>query len=252
MGVMLSGNVMGRGYEKRTYRGRIRTQGLHAFSVCVKETDLWVSAGQDLEKQARDLVFQCRYEIESYIRTHPLFKTALQPLSPDPYAPPVVKEMLETTARVGVGPMAAVAGAIAEYVGTGLMEYSKEVIVENGGDIYLQADRPLTVSIFAGDSPLSERVGLGISENQMPLGVCTSSGRIGHSLSLGISHAVTIIAGSATLADSAATALANTILDRKDLEAAAAAARDITGIMGGVAILRDTMVSWGDIALVSL
>jgi ApbE superfamily uncharacterized protein (UPF0280 family) len=252
MGVTLSGDFMGRGYEKRTYRGKIRTQGLHLFGVCVKETDLWISAGQDLEEKARDLVFQCRYEIESYIRTHPLFKTALQPLPPDPYAPPVVKEMLETTARVGVGPMAAVAGAIAQYVGTGLMEYSKEVIVENGGDIYMQADRPLTVSIFAGDSPLSARIGLSIAEKQMPLGVCTSSGRIGHSLSLGVSHAVTVLAGSAVLADSAATALANTILERNDLEAAAATACDITGIIGGVAILGNTMASWGDVALVGL
>ncbi len=252
MGVMLSGGSMARVYEKRTYRGRIRAQGLYSFGVCVRETDLWISAGQDLEKKARDLVFQCRYEIESYIRTHPLFKTALHPFPPDPYAPPLVKEMLENTERVGVGPMAAVAGAIAQYVGIGLMEYSKEVIVENGGDIYMQADRPVTVSIFAGDSPLSERIGLGISEKQMPLGVCTSSGRIGHSLSLGASHAVTILAGSAALADSAATALANTILERKDLEAAAAAARSIPGIIGGVAILGDTMASWGDVELVGL
>jgi len=250
--MMLSGDFMGRVYEKRTYRGRIRTQGLHSFGVCVKETDLWISAGRDLEEEARDLVFQCRYEIEGYIQIHPLFKTALQPLPPDPYAPPLVQEMLETSGRAGVGPMAAVAGAIAEYVGVGLMEYSEEVIVENGGDVYLKADRPLMVSIFAGDSPLSERIGLNISEDQMPLGVCTSSGRIGHSLSLGISHAVTILAGSASLADSAATALANTILVKRDLEAAAITARGIPGIIGGVAILGDTMASWGDIELVGL
>lgn len=247
-----SGNFMGPRFEKRTYRGRIRSQGLHAFGVCVKETDLWISADQDLEEKARNLVFQCRYEIESYVQANPLFKTALQPLPPDPYAPPVVKGMLETAARVGVGPMAAVAGAIAQFVGTGLLEYSKEVIVENGGDIYMQADRPLTVSIFAGDSPLSERIGLRIAKKQMPLGVCTSSGRIGHSLSLGVSHAVTVLAGSGALADSAATALANTILERKDLEAAAATARDIAGIMGGVAILGNTMASWGDVTLVGL
>jgi len=252
MGVTLSGNFMESAYEKRTYRSRIHTRGLHSFCVCVKETDLWISADRNLERQARDLVLQCRYEIESYIQTHPLFKTALQPLAPDPYAPPVVKEMLEKTGRAGVGPMAAVAGAIAEYVGTGLMEYSTQVVVENGGDIYMQADRPLTVSIFAGDSPLSERIGLKISEKQMPLGVCTSSGRIGHSLSLGISHAVTILAGSAALADSAATALANTIQEKKDLEATAAVARNIVGTVGGVAILGDTMASWGNVALVSL
>ena len=243
---------MGAGHENRTYRSRASAKGLHSFGVSVKETDLWINAAQDLQETARDLVLQCRYEIESYLRDHPSFQTALHPLPPDPYAPPVVKEMLDTTERVGVGPMAAVAGAIAEYVCRGLAAYSREVIVENGGDIFLCADRPVTVSIFAGDSPLSERMGLRIAKKQMPLGVCTSSGRIGHSLSLGVSHAVTILAESAALADGAATALANTVLKKKDLEAVAATAHRIPGIIGGVAILWDTLTAWGDVELIDL
>jgi hypothetical protein len=239
-------------YEKRTYRNRVHARGLQSFCVRVKETDLWISAGAALEQEARDLVFQCRHEIESYLKTHPMFKTSLRPLPPDPYAPPLVKEMIESTAVAGVGPMAAVAGAIAQYVGRGLLEYTNEVIVENGGDLYLKAERPLTVSIFAGDSPLSERIGLRIATEQMPVGVCTSSGRIGHSLSMGVSHAVSILAASGALADGAATALANTILERKNLEAAASAAGNIPGIFGGVAILGGTMASWGEIQLIGL
>lgn len=243
---------MGRRYEKRAYRSRIRARGLYSFGVRVKETDLWISASQDLEETARDLVFQCRYEIERYIETHPIFQSALQPLPVDPYAPFVVKEMLEHSGNLGVGPMATVAGAIAQYVAEGLMGYSREIIVENGGDIYLQMERPVTVCIFAGDSPLSERLGLTIPVEQMPMGVCTSSGKIGHSLSLGVSHAVTIVAGSAVLADGAATALANTVKGKKDLEKTAAIGQDISGILGGVAILDDTMASWGDVNLTVL
>jgi ApbE superfamily uncharacterized protein (UPF0280 family) len=243
---------MQRVYEKRTYRSKVRARGLHAFCVRVKETDLWISAGQDLEQEARDLVFQCRYEIESYLKTHPFFKISLRPLSPDSYAPPLVREMIASSGKAGVGPMAAVAGAIAQYVGKGLLEYTNEVIVENGGDIYLKAERPVTVSILAGDSPLSGRIGLSIPVEQMPLGVCTSSGRVGHSLSRGISHAVSILAPSAALADSAATALANTIMEKKDLESVASAAGNIPGIFGGIAILGDTMASWGAVRLINL
>jgi len=243
---------MGRIYDKRTYRSRIRARGLTTFGVHIKETDLWISADLNLENEARDLVFQCRYEIENYIEIHPAFKTSLQPLSPDPYAPPLVREMIETSERAGVGPMASVAGAIAQYVGAGLLEFSEEVIVENGGDIYLKAGRPLTVSIFAGDSPLSEHIGLKIPVEQMPLGVCTSSGKIGHSLSMGVSHAVTILATSGPLADSAATCLANRVLEKRDLEEVASAAGNIPGLLGGVAILGDTMASWGKVDLIGL
>jgi ApbE superfamily uncharacterized protein (UPF0280 family) len=243
---------MQRIYEKRAYRSKIRARGLHSFCVRVKETDLWISAGLDLVKEARDLVFQCRYEIESYLKTHPFFEISLRPITPDPYAPPLVREMIASAGKAGVGPMAAVAGAIAQYVGRGLLGYTNEVIVENGGDIYLKAERPLTVSIFAGDSPLSGRIGLRIPVEQMPLGVCTSSGRIGHSLSMGISHAVSILAPSAALADSAATALGNTILEKKDLENVASAAENIPCIFGGVAILGDTLASWGAVRLIGL
>jgi ApbE superfamily uncharacterized protein (UPF0280 family) len=145
-----------------------------------------------------------------------------------------------------------VAGALAQEVGTGLLRFSREIIVENGGDVFLNADRPLTVSIFAGDSPLSEKVGLHIKGEQMPLGVCTSSGSVGHSLSLGTAHAVTLVAPSAALADGAATFLANRVREKKDLEKTAAMAEKIPGLLGGVMILDDSLATWGDIQLVTL
>jgi len=236
-------------YEERNYRKRIRPRGLFSFQVGVRETDLWVCAGRDLEKETRDLVFASRHQLETYIQYHPGFLHSLLPLKEDPYAPPLVREMIRAAGKVGVGPMAAVAGAIAQQVGEGLLNLTDQVIVENGGDIFLKADRPLTVSIFAGTSPLSERFGILVPTRQMPLGVCASSGTIGHSLSQGVADAVCVLSSSTALADSAATALGNRIKKKRDLENAAGWADRIDGILGGVVILGDAMATWGDIEL---
>lgn len=238
--------------EKRSYRKRVRAGDLVSFHVAVKQTDLWVSAETDLEKEARDLVFDCRRQLEYYIKAHPDFATTLSPWPEDIYAPSMVKEMIGVTRDLGVGPMASVAGAIAQYVADGLMDFTGQVIVENGGDIYVKTRRPVTVAILAGNSPLNERFGLLISERQMPLGVCTSSATVGHSLSMGIADAACILSPSGALADGAATAVGNRVRQGADLEEVGEWSQRIKGIMGGVVIAAKRMATWGDIELVEL
>jgi len=239
-------------YKERFYRNRVKSEDLVSFEVRVKETDLLVSAEQNLEKETRDLVFESRHQIESYIQTHADFLTALGPYLHDPYAPPLVKEMIERAREVGVGPMAAVAGAIAEYVGRQLLEKSSQVIVENGGDLFIMARRPVTVSIFAGTSPLSEKIGLILSPKLMPLGVASSSGTVGHSLSLGKADVGCVVSPSAAFADAAATALCNRIQGPKDLSRIDEWAGNLKGILGALVILGDKMATWGKIELVAL
>ncbi|MBU0990738.1 MAG: UPF0280 family protein [Proteobacteria bacterium] len=239
-------------YTERTYRKRVSARDLSCFRVVVKETDLWVCADKNLEKTTRDLIFDSRHQVETYIGSYPEFANSLLPLREDPYAPPVVKEMLSAARKVNVGPMAAVAGAIAQYVAEGLLDLADQVIVENGGDIFLKANRPLTVSVFAGASSLSGRFGLLIPIRQMPLGVCSSSATVGHSLSQGITDVVCALSSSAALADGAATALGNRVKKKKDLEQVAKWADQIQGILGGLVIVGDTMATWGDIELVEL
>ncbi len=239
-------------YEKRTYRNKVNAGDLVSFNVVVKETDLWVSADRGLVKETRDLVFECRHQLETYIKTHPQFATSLSPQPEDPYAPPLIREMIDATKRLGVGPMASVAGAIAQHVATGLLQFTDQVIVENGGDIFLKAHRPATVAILAGASLISERFGLKIPVRQMPLGVCSSSAKVGHSLSMGISDVCCVVSSSAALADGVATTLGNRIKTKKDLEKIAGWASKIEGIVGGVAIVKDKMAAWGDIELVDL
>jgi len=239
-------------YTERFYRNRVKSADLVSFEVKVKETDLLVSAERKLEKETRDLVFESRHQIESYIQTHVDFLTALDPFPEDPYAPPLVKEMIERSREAGVGPMASVAGAIAEYVGRHLIEKTNQVIVENGGDLFVKADRPVTVSIFAGTSPLSEKIALVLSPELMPLGVASSSGTVGHSLSLGKADVGCVLSSSAALADAAATALCNRIQGPKDLSGIDAWAKGIEGILGALVILGDKMATWGKIELVAL
>jgi len=239
-------------YRERTYRKRVSSKDLTCFSVAVKETDLWLCADKNLEKETRDLIFDCRHQLESYIRSHPEFPHSLVPLEGDPYAPPIVKEMIRATGKIDVGPMASVAGAIAQYVATGLLNLTDQVIVENGGDIFLKADRPLTVSVFAGASPLSGRFGLLIPVSQMPLGVCSSSATVGHSLSRGIADVVCTLSSSGAMADGAATALGNRVKKKRDLEEVARWANQIEGVLGGMVIVGDTMATWGDIELVEV
>ena len=167
-------------YFGDAYRRRVISSELESFRVVVKETDIWVNSERNLENETRDLIFQYREQLESYIRTHPAFLTTLEPYPEDPFAPPMVKEMISKTRNLGVGPMASVAGAIAQFVAQGLLKTTDQVIVENGGDIFLKINRPVTVSIFAGRSPLSEKIGLLVPERLMPAGICSSSVTVGH------------------------------------------------------------------------
>ncbi|GAI25330.1 unnamed protein product, partial [marine sediment metagenome] len=177
-------------YEPRTYRHWIKGGDLVPFNVVVKETDLYIRASTNLKRKALKLVVKYRDILERYIRRYPTFLTSMQPLPVDKNAPHIVKAMSEAASRAGVGPMASVAGAIAEFVGTELLAFSPEIIVENGGDIYLKSLGKRLVGIYAGESPLTGKIGLEITGTDTPLGICTSSGTVGHSLSYGKADAV--------------------------------------------------------------
>jgi hypothetical protein len=148
--------------------------------------------------------------------------------------------------------MAAVAGAIAEFVGKSLLKYSTEVIVENGGDIFVSAAEEIIIKIFAGESPLSEKIGLKVLPSEMPLGVCTSSGTVGPSLSFGKADAVTIVSPSTALADAVATAVGNRVKKSNDIPFSLKVAASLPGIKGVVLIVGEKMGVWGNIELLKL
>lgn len=239
-------------FEERVYRVHCRTGSLRAFTVRVKETDLWILAERDLARQALESISRHRRALEVYLDQNPLFLESLIPLPPDPLAPPLARAMLAAGEAAGVGPMAAVAGAIAEAVGRDLRELSPRVVVENGGDIFLDAGRDVTVGIWAGDSPLNGRLGLKAPAESMPLCLACSSGVVGHSLSLGKADAAVVAARDGALADAAATALGNRVRSRGDLAPALEWASGVPGLDGALLVLGDRLGAWGEMTLVDL
>jgi len=236
-------------YEPKTYRHLVNYKDLISFNVVVKETDLYICALSNLKRKAHRLVLKYRDKVERYIEQHPSFLTSLEPLPVDEAAPLIVKTMAEATAKVGIGPMASVAGAIAEFVGNELLAFSPEIILENGGDIYLKSSEKRVVGIYAGKSPLSGKVGLEINGEDTPLGICTSSGTVGHSLSYGKADAVTVLAKSTTLADAAATAIGNLIKQPGDIPGGIEFAKGMEGLKGLLIIKDDKIGVWGELKI---
>ena len=147
--------------------------------------------------------------------------------------------------------MAAVAGTFAEFVGRDLLKFSSEVIVENGGDIFLKTAKSRLVGVYAGeDSPMTGKIALKIEPFDTPLGVCTSSGTVGHSLSFGKSDAVVVLSPSTALADASATAIGNIVQTEADIEKALEYARGVAGLIGVAVIINDKMGAWGKINLI--
>jgi ApbE superfamily uncharacterized protein (UPF0280 family) len=236
-------------YEPRVYRHWVKDNELVSFNVVVKETDLYIRASSNLEQEALKLVMKYRNLLERYIEQHPSFLTSLEPVAVADNAPAIVSEMAEAARKAGVGPMAAVAGAIAEFVGRELLALSPEVIIENGGDIYLKSLKERRIGIYAGKSPLSGKIALEISGEETPMGICTSSGTVGHSLSFGKADAAMVLSKSATLADAAATAIGNIIVQPSDIPLGIELAQSIDGITGVIIIKDDKMGLWGEVKL---
>jgi ApbE superfamily uncharacterized protein (UPF0280 family) len=236
-------------YEPRTYRQN-KASDLISFRVAVKESDLHVSATVNLKSKTERLVVKYREKLEKYIEHHPVFLTSLNPVAVEENAPDIVKMMAEASAKVGVGPMAAVAGAINELIASELLEFPQELIIENGGDVYLHSLKKRVVGIFAGESPLSGKIGLEIAPEDTPCGVCTSSGTVGHSLSFGRADAVTVISLSTPLADAGATATGNRVRVAEDIPKAIEFASKIPGITGVLIIMGDRVGAWGNVKIV--
>ncbi|MGZ7096066.1 MAG: UPF0280 family protein [Methanobacterium sp.] len=166
------------------------------------KTDLWT---HELDK----FILKLRMELIDYIRKNREFLISFEPLKIDE-APFIVKKMAGAGEIAEVGPMAAVAGTISELSMNYLLNKgSKFAIVENGGDIALKTNKDVIMGLYAGNSSLSGQIGFKIKYEKTPMGICTSSGTVGHSISLGRADSVTVFADDASIADSLATSIAN-------------------------------------------
>ena len=244
---------MPKGFGRPIYRewGRREPQTA-TYRVTVNETDLQVVTDVDLSGLTAQRARHYRKIIETHLRTQPEFQTSLVPVAAPEDAPRIIREMADAARAVGVGPFAAVAGAIAEAVGRDLLPHSATVLIENGGDIFAASAAERVIGIYAGNSRFSGKIGIKLSAAQMPCGACTSSGTVGHSLSFGKADAVTILAQSAALADACATAVGNMIRRAEDIEQGFAFAAHIEGVFGAAILLGEHLGAWGGVEFVSL
>jgi len=265
---------------ERFYRDMMGSR-FRSWVLSHRESDLWIGVSPDswrpeMEEAARGALLEARAQIEGYLpplppspltsplpplspgdeavtfnRTHENFLRSLSPLPDDPAAPPVVRAMLRAGVAAGVGPMAAVAGAIAEHVGKALKANfgCEEVIVENGGDLWLSFSAPLEIAVFAGTSPLSERIAVELAPALSPCGLCTSSGTVGPSLSFGYADAAVILCADAALADAWATASCNAVQTANDIDPVMSMLKEERDILASLIVVGDRMGIQGQFRL---
>jgi uncharacterized protein len=238
-------------YKERAYRRWVKNDDLVSFEIVEKETDLLISATKKLENEARQAILNYRKDIEEYIKSDNRFFTSLEPVQIRKDAPEIVAAMGRAAEKCCVGPMAAVAGALAEFVGRDLLFKSNQVIIENGGDIFSRTDKKRVMGIYAGEkSPFTGKLALEIGPSEKGVGVCTSSGTVSHSLSFGKADAALIISDDTAVADAAATFIGNAVKGADDIAKAVELAKSIDGVKGVLILVGDKMGSWGDIRLV--
>lgn len=237
---------------ERFYRNRFKADNLCFFRACIEQTDLYIGSQRNLQKEALALIEHLRTELIDYIRRDERFMKSLVPIKPLDGAPLIVNDMCSAALLADVGPMAAVAGAFSKHVGQELLKLSDEIIVENGGDIFIKSNIDRTIGIYAGKSPLSNKVAVRIKARMTPCGICTSSGTIGHSLSFGKADAALVIHRDASVADACATALGNRVRTQDDIQSSLEHISSIPGVMGALVILGEAIGAIGEIELCGL
>jgi ApbE superfamily uncharacterized protein (UPF0280 family) len=192
-----------------------------------------------LIKEAVDELITQRRMLEDYINSDPYFITALEPYTIDEKAPEIVTCMAEGAEVAGVGPMAAVAGTIAEFICKRLVRKGACIaIVENGGDIFAHTSEPVTVGLFSGNNRLGNRLAFELKKENTPLAICSSSSFLGHSLSFGKCDLATVFSKKGCIADAVATAACNKVIDEKDIKEVLEWAGNLEGV-DGVLIVKD-------------
>lgn len=252
-------------YVRRFYRDQLSHNDLFRFRVAVGESDLEIGVSKkhlavgpegkpeiaDLKNTVVEELMRLRLSLRAYIAKHPQFLTSLEPIKLRPDAPPIARDMADAARLANVGPMAAVAGAIAHAVGSLLARSFSDFIVENGGDLYLQSTTGRVIGIYAGKhSKLSDRLAIRLEADRFPVGVCTSAGTVGPSLSFGKADAVTVISRRPSLADAAATAIGNRVVSAKDIPSAIEFGSRIPGVEAIIIVKNDRLGVWGNVEFV--
>lgn len=245
-------------YTARSYRSTAARPDEKTFQAVIEESDLWITCGKayfdasgGLPGRVMERLREVRSVIKAWLRLEPDFGPSLVPVPAPENAPEIIRSMARGGERWQVGPMAAVAGAVAQEVARAFMDESPDFLVENGGDIFMASTRERTVALLP-DPENSASIGIRLNAALFPLAVCSSSSTIGHSLSFGRGELVTVISADASLADAAATSLCNRLKGPKDMERIIREAEKDPDVIGLFASCQGHIGLWGDVELVAI
>lgn len=187
---------------------------MHERRWAFKETNLMIKSDKERAiKAAIRASLKARRQLERFIIRHPEFRNSLEPvLLEEIDYPKIVNLMLRASEIAGIGPFAAVAGSISQVAAeSGISAGGVDILVDNGGDIAMMGTRGFRVGIYAGSSSISGKFAFLVDADSLPIGICTSSGSVGHSVSFGDADAAVVVASEASVADAAATSVANEV-----------------------------------------
>lgn len=205
--------------------------------VEIEETAATIAAERDYLEAAVDAIKSARAKIEQQIRRDDFFLTTLEPYETPKDGSPVVKRMCEAAKLAGVGPMATVAGTIAQEAMEAMAAQGlTHGWVDNGGDVALMLESPATLEVFS-DPGSKTAFALELEPTDGIIGICSSSGRIGHSISFGNADVALVMADSAVLADALATAIGNRVANPDSLKTCFDPLKGLDGFIGGLAMI---------------
>ena len=231
------------------YRNKISAEGRYSFRLDYKYSGLYIICDRDISSELEEPVLSFYRNIEKVITRQTDFEKSLVPIKSVKDLPPTIKEMCDAGEVFGVGPMASIAGALCDYLAKSLAGRCSFLMIENGGDVYIKSSDPLEVGIFTKNIYFKDKLTLLVEAGQTPCGICSSSGSFGHSLSLGKSDLVTVLSRTATIADAAATSIANTINSEEDIDTAIARFSQYKEVEGLIIIKNKRIGLWGKLQL---
>ena len=235
--------------DKSAYRSFVQNKEKFFWHVIYKNSDLLISSDKDIKNKIEEPVKKIYKDLEFVMKKDPAFLKSLSPVIIKPFFPPIIKEMCRLSKSFKVGPMAAVAGTVNDYLSAHLLKYCENLLIENGGDLFLKSNRDLNIGVYLKNSYFKNKLILKVRTKDMPCGVCASSSTFGHSLSLGKCDLAVAQSKSTIEADAAATAVANSVNSADDIEKSIDYFNKI-GNLTGLLVIKDNKIGvWGSIEL---
>jgi uncharacterized protein len=236
--------------DKDVYRILVDSKDKFSWNVKYRYSDLFVVSNKDISLEILPILFDFYKIIDKFTESHPSFLKTFNSYISDNEFPGIIKKMCDQSAVFNVGPMASVAGAVCEYLAGGLSKDVSYLAIENGGDIYIKSPNDITAGLFAKNKYFNDSIKIKIKKEMLPCGIASSSGTLGHSISLGKADLAAVVCRSAILADSAATAVGNMINTKEDIEKTINHFKNFKEIEGLVLIKDDKIGLFGNIELV--